>query len=160
MSGCSGEDIFATIRRMGQVPDPNESSTAAPTRRLGWFRRLPLWARIAIPGVLLLGGVAVVLVLASRPPEPVDPVDPVEATRSACQSGIREEIESHDVEVVEVSFFSVDSTPGDEVYLARGDAAYRAADAVQRVLVRCTVRFEDGAMGSPSIRFSEPITAG
>ena len=150
-------DIFATIRRMGPVPDPSESSAAAPTRRLGWFRRLPLWARIAIPGVLLLGGVAVVLVLALRPSEPVDPV---EATRSACLSGIREEIESHDVEVVEVSFFSVDSTPGDEVYLARGDAAYRGADAVRRVMVRCTVRFDDGAMGVPSIRFSEPITAG
>lgn len=147
--------MSTTIRRMG--PEQGMSSPSSPARPRGWFRRLPLWVRIAVPGVLVLGGVAVVLI-AALPPRA--PADPVEATRSACQSGIREELESKDVEVVEVSFFGVETT-GDAAYLARGDAAYRDADgAVQRVQVRCTVRFEDGAMGEPSIRFSAPITAG
>ena len=109
-----------------------------------------------VPAVLLVGGAAAVVVATLQPAEPVDPVD---AVRSACQSGIREEIESHDVAVVEVSFFGVDTT-GDEVYLARGDAAFRVADGtVRRLGVRCTVRVEDGEMRAPSIRFSEPITS-
>ena len=142
---------------MGPVPESSDSSHSVPSRPQGWFTRVPLWVRIVIPSVLLLGVAAVVLVAVVRPSEPVDPV---EATRSACESGIGEEIESHDVEVVEVSFFGVETT-GDDVYLARGDAAYRDADGeVQRVQVRCTVRFEDGAMRAPSIRFSEPIAAG
>jgi hypothetical protein len=118
--------------------------------------RLPLWVRVMVPIVLLVGGAAAVVVAALQPAEPVDPVD---AVRSVCQSGIREEIESHDVAVVEVSFFGVDTT-GDEVYLARGDAAFRVADgSVRRLGVRCTVRVEDGEMRAPSIRFSEPISA-
>lgn len=126
-------------------------------RPQGWFGRLPLWVRIGVPSALLLGVATIVLVGVLRPSEPVEPAD---AARSACESGITAEIESHDVEVVEVSFFGVDAS-GEGVYLARGDAAYRDADeAVQRVQVRCTVRFEDGAMGAPSIRFSEPITGG
>lgn len=147
--------MSTTIRRMG--PEQGTSSPSVPSRPRGWFRRLPLGVRIAVPSVLVLGGAAVVLVAAVQPRTPIDPV---EATRSACQSGIREELESKDVEVVEVSFFGVETT-GDAAYLAKGDAAYRDADgAAQRVQVRCTVRFEDGAMGAPSIRFSEPITAG
>ena len=117
--------------------------------------RLPLWVRILVPVVVLIGGAAVVVAVL----QPAEPVDPVQAVRSACQSAIREEIESHDVAVVEVSFYGVDTT-GDEVYLARGDAAFRVADGtVRRLGVRCTIRVEDGAMRAPSIRFSEPITA-
>lgn len=142
---------------MGLTPEDRASSSSAPAREPGWFTRLPLWVRIVVPAVLLLGVATVVLVVMLRPAAPVDPVD---AARSACQSGIREELESHDVEVVEVSFFGVDAT-GDEVYLARGDAAFRGADGtVQRVQVRCTVRVQDGTMRAPSIRFSEPINAG
>ena len=142
---------------MGLTPDDRTSSSSAPAQQPGWFTRVPMWARIVVPVVLLLGVAAVVLVVVMRPSAPVEPVD---AARSACQSAIREEIESHDVDVVEVSFFGVDATE-DEVYLARGDAAFRDADgAVQRVQVRCTVRLVDGTMRAPSIRFSRPIDAG
>jgi hypothetical protein len=145
----------ASIRRMEPVPGRNESASPTPERQQAWFMRLPLWVRILVPAVLLLGGAAVVVAAL----QPAEPVDPVQAVRSACQSGIREEIESHDLAVVEVSFYGVDTT-GDEVYLARGDAAFRVADGtVRRLGVRCTVRVEDGEMQAPSIRFSEPITA-
>lgn len=140
---------------MGLVPEPSESASSTPERQQAWFRRLPLWVRILVPVVVLIGGAAVVVAAL----QPAQPVDPVQAVRSACQSSIREEIESHDAAVVEVSFYGVDTT-GDEVYLARGDAAYRVADGpVRRLGVRCTVRVEDGEMRAPSIRFSEPITA-
>ena len=142
---------------MGPVPEASDSSNPAPTRPRGWLGRLPLWVRIGVPVVLIVGGLSIALVAVLRPSAPVEPVD---AARSTCESGITAEIESHDAEVVEVSFFGVEAS-SDDVYLARGDAAYRDAEGeVHRVQVRCTVRFEGGAMRTPSIRFSEPINAG
>lgn len=122
--------------------------------------RLPVWARIAIP-IIVLAGVAAILVAALLPREADDPADAVE---SACRSEVVAELESHDMSIREVSFFDV-TTPEDDVYLARGDVAFRESDgdedeAERRIDLRCTVRFENGEMLAPNVRFSEPISAG
>jgi hypothetical protein len=120
--------------------------------------RLPLWARIAIP-IVLLAGVAVV-VAALLPRQSADPVD---AAESVCRSGVVAELESHDMSTREVSFYEV-TTTDEDVYLARGDVAFHdnAGDGdgtERRIDLRCTVRVENGEMQAPSIRYSEPITA-
>lgn len=140
-------------------PGPAQGTPAAPApeRKQGWLTRLPLWARVVIP-IVLLAGIAVVIA-ALLPRQPADPAD---AAESACRSEVLAEVESHDMSVREVSFFGV-TTTDEDVYLARGDVAF-SASAVdgpeRRIDVRCTVRFENGEMRAPSIRFSEPINAG
>jgi hypothetical protein len=125
--------------------------------------RLPLWARIAIP-IVLVGVVVAVVVAALLPRQPADPAD---AAESICRSGVLAEFESRDISVREVSFYEVTTTDQD-VYLARGDVAFRddtgdgdgAGDEPERRIdLRCTVRIENGEMQAPSIRYSEPITA-
>jgi hypothetical protein len=119
--------------------------------------RLPLWARIAIP-IVVLAGVAAIIVAALLPREPVDPADAVE---SACRSAVQAELESHDASTRELSIFEV-TTTGEDIYLVRGEVAFRdrgdAGDEPERrVQMRCTVRVENGSMQAPSIRFSEPL---
>jgi hypothetical protein len=122
--------------------------------------RLPLWARVAIPIVLLVGLTVVVAALLPR-----QPADPADAAESVCRSGVLAELESHDMTTREVSFYEVTTTEED-VYLARGDVAFSESDgdgagdgAERRIDLRCTVRVENGEMQAPSIRYSEPITA-
>jgi hypothetical protein len=145
-------------------PGPAQGTPAAPApeRKQGWLTRLPLWARVVIP-IVLLAGVAVV-VAALLPRQPADPAD---AAESVCRSGVLAELESHDMTTREVSFYEV-TTTDEDVYLARGDVAFSENDgdgdgagdgAERRIDLRCTVRVENGEMQAPSIRYSEPITA-
>ena len=120
--------------------------------------RLPLWARITIP-VVLVASVVAVLVAILWPREPADPID---AAESACRSEMLAELESHDASLRELSVFEV-TTTGEDVYLVRGEAAFRDSGddgdgPERRVQMRCTVRVENGTMQAPSIRYSEPIT--
>lgn len=144
---------------MASEPAEDESATTATKRPAGWFARVPLWARIVVP-VVLIAAVAAAIAVAALPSRSADPAA---ATESACRSGALAELEAHDMEVRELSFYDdgVTSTEAD-VYLARGDVAFDEQDGdgtERRIRFRCTVRFEDGAMQPPSIRYSEPITA-
>jgi hypothetical protein len=119
--------------------------------------RLPLWARIAIPTVLV-AGVAAILVAVLLPREPADPL---EAAESVCRSGVLAELESRGASTRELSILEVTTTE-DDVYLVRGEAAFRDSgddgdEPERRVQMRCTVRVENGSMQAPSIRYSEPI---
>ena len=121
--------------------------------------RLPVWARIAIPTVLVAAAAALIVVTLL----PREPADPFDAAESACRSVVLGELESHDASTRELSIFEV-TTTGEDIYLVRGEAAFRDSgddgnEPERRVQMRCTVRVENGEMQSPSIRFSEPISA-
>jgi hypothetical protein len=142
---------------MATEPTDSEISPA-PQRKPGWFARVPLWARIVVPVVLVAGIAAAIVVplVQSRAA-----AGPAEATESACRSEVLAELESHDMVAREVSFYEVTTTDVD-VYLARGDTAFSPSDGEgdeRRLRFRCTARFEDDVMQSPTIRFSEPISA-
>jgi hypothetical protein len=120
---------------------------------------VPLWARIAVPAVVIAGIASAVAVVLLQP----RPGGPAEATEAACRSAALAELERHDMEVRELSFYDDGVTSTEEgVYLSRGEVAFEQRDgdgSERRIRFRCTVRFEDGAMQAPSIRYSEPIAA-
>jgi hypothetical protein len=133
--------------------------SAATERTSGWFSRLPLWARIVIPVVVLVIAAAVLVAVL----QPRASADPVDAAESACRTAVQTELDSHDVDTRELSVFEVTTTEPD-VYLVRGETAFSdsaGADSgdgeERRVRFRCTVRVEAGELRPPSVRFSEPI---
>ena len=140
-------------------PTERESDPSAPQRTSGWFARVPLWVRIVVP-VVLIAAVAAAIAAAVRPS---GAGDPAEATEAACRSGALAEVEAHGMTVRELSLYDDGVTSSEEdVYLARGEVAFEEQDGEgteRRIRFRCTVRFEDGAMQAPSIRYSEPISA-
>ena len=135
---------------MADVPDPTGPAAATPRQR-GWFMRLPLWVRIAVPAVLailLVGGTVAVISAMSRP------TDPVEVARSLCQSGVRDDIESRGDTLVDEPFFADVITAEADVIIIQGSLGFTEADgSVQRAQVRCTVRVEDGRMRVTGIRY-------
>jgi hypothetical protein len=137
----------------GKVESP------ATERTSGWFQRLPVWARIVIPVVVLVIAAAIVVAVL----QPRASADPVDAAESACRAAVQTELDSHDVDTRELSVFEVTTTEPD-VYLVRGETAFSdsaGADSgdgeERRVRFRCTVRVEAGELQPPSVRFSEPI---
>jgi hypothetical protein len=120
---------------------------------------VPLWARIAVPAVVIAGIASAVAVVVLQP----RPGGPAEATEAACRSAALAELERHEMDVREFSFYDDGVTSTEEdVYLSRGEVAFQQRDgdeSERRIRFRCTVRFEDGAMQAPSIRYSEPIAA-
>lgn len=142
-------------------PGPEQGTPAAPApeRKPGWFTRLPLWARIVIPVVLVACAVAIVVALLPRAP-----ADPADAAEAACRSAVLAELESHDAAMRELSIVEV-TTTGEDAYLVRAEVAFRDSGddgdgPERRVQLRCTVSVENGQAQSPSVRYSEPIRAG
>ena len=136
---------------MEPVPDETGPDTSAPRQR-GWFMRLPLWLRIVAPAVLLVllvGGTATAVIVASQP------TDPLARAQAICLSGVRAELEGRDRDILEMPLFRDVSDVGDGTYRAQGQVRFTEADgAERRVTVRCIARLEDGRMRVSSIRFS------
>lgn len=135
----------------------DETTASAPQRQPGRFSRVPLWVRIVVPVVVIAGIASAIALLQPRT------MSPAAATEASCRSAALAELERHDMQVRELSFYDDGVTSSEEdVYLARGDVAFKQQDgdgSERRIRFRCTVRFEDGAMRAPSIRYSEPIAA-
>jgi hypothetical protein len=131
---------------MESVPDDRTPPTAPPRR--GWFSRVPMWVRIAVPALVLAGVIAAVVVALWPRPEPVD------VARSMCLSGVRDELEASDRDVTEMPLFSdVEQVDGSE-YRTQGSVAYSEAGETERRTVRCIVRADgDGELVVASIRF-------
>ena len=145
---------------MAMGPTERESDPSAPQRTTGWFARVPLWVRILVP-VLLVAGIAAAIIVPLL--QSGAAAGPAGATESACRSEVLAEVEAHDMTVRELSLYDDGVTSSEEdVYLVRGEVAFEEQDGEgteRRIRFRCTVRFEDGAMQAPSIRYSAPISA-
>ena len=132
---------------MGSDPDDRAPSATAPQER-GWFSRVPLWVRIAVPALVLAGVIAAVVVALWPRPEPVD------VARSMCLSGVRAELEAQDRDVIDMPLFSDVEQVDDTEYRTQGAVAYSDGGDTERRTVRCIVRVEeDGGLVVASIRF-------
>jgi len=135
------------MRGMGSVPDDRTPPPTAPPRR-GWFSRVPLWVRIAVPALVLAGVIAALVVALWPRPEPAD------VARSICLSGVRAELEARDRDVTDMPLFSDVEQVDDAEYRTQGSVAYTVGGESERRTVRCIVRVdEDGELVVASIRF-------
>lgn len=131
------------------TPELGEPASDSPGKQTGWFSRVPLWVRITVPAVLLVGGAAVVALMVSRPQ------DPIETAQSLCRSAVLEELESFDRSQGDVSR-SFDTIKTADGYRAQGTATYEDADgSTHHANVRCIIRVEDGGMRVTSVRIQD-----
>ena len=129
------------------TPETGGSAADAPARKPGWFARVPLWARIAVPAVVVVGGAAIVAgVVASGSAEP-------QTVESLCASAAEERLEARGHSDVEL---------GESLEVIEADGAQRVSGTVTFVdeegdthhaLVRCVIRVEGDDMRVASVRF-------
>ncbi|KRE23632.1 hypothetical protein [Agromyces sp. Soil535] len=126
------------------------SASNEPGQTTGWFSRVPMWVRIAVPAVLLVGGAAAVVVAVSQPQ------DPIEAAQSVCHSGAQAELEFGDRSAIDVSRSFEVVAAGDDSYRVTGTATFQDTEGTtHHVNVRCIIRVEDGRMRAASIRVQD-----
>lgn len=131
------------------TPETGGSAADAPARKPGWFARVPLWARIAVPAVVVVGGAAIVAsAVAAGSAEPV-------TVESLCASAAEERLERRGRSDIEV---------GRSLQVTEADGAQRVSGTVkfideegrtQYAQVRCVVRGEGDDLRVRSVRFSE-----
>lgn len=133
------------------TPELGEPASDSPAQQTGWFSRVPLWVRITVPAVLLVGGAAVVALTVSRPQDPID------AAQSLCRSAVQDELDQHgDRSDGDVSR-NFDVIPAaDDSYRVQGSATFTDADgSTHYAIVRCIIRVEDGNMRVRSVRIQD-----
>jgi hypothetical protein len=129
------------------TPEAGGSATDAPARKDGWLARVPLWARIAVPAVIVVGGAAVVAgFVAAGSAEPA-------TVESLCASAAEKRLETRghsDIELDE----SVEVTEADGAQRVSGNLTFVDEEGdTHHALVRCVVRGEGDEMRVVSVRF-------
>jgi hypothetical protein len=114
----------------------------------GWFRRIPLWVRIAVPVVVLVGGAGVVAgILASGSSDPA-------TADSLCRAAATSRLEQRgntDIRLAD----SLEQSEADGAQRVSGTVTYVDEEGVARnARVRCVIRGEDGDLTVASVRFS------
>ncbi|WP_448004843.1 hypothetical protein [Agromyces bauzanensis] len=112
---------------------------------------MPLWARVAVPVVLVVGGAAAAVTVAGSQPE-----DPIGAAASVCREAVQAELESRGHPAIDVSRSFEVVAAGADAYRATGAATFEDADGTShRADVRCTVRLEGGTMRATGLRIQD-----
>lgn len=128
------------------------STSPEPSQPPRGFARVPLWARILVPAVLVTGAAAAMTVAFAGS----QPGDPIETAESVCHDAVQHELESRDVVDIEVSRTFEVTRAGTDAYRATGAAVFEDADgSTHHADVRCTVRVEDGSMRATGIRIQD-----
>lgn len=118
--------------------------------RGGWLASVPLWARIAVPVLLLVVVIAAVFAVASMSAQQDDPEEVAEAM---CREAALEELDSLDRRAGDVAE-DLEVTEADGGYRVQGSATYEDEDGeTQYGQVRCVVREVDGALQVRTVRF-------
>lgn len=121
----------------------------APATQSSWFARTPLWARIAVPVLVLAGGVAVVASVVAAGAQPPATVE------SMCQSAIEARLESRGHSDIDVAR---------SLRVSEVDGAQRVSGSVTSVDdsghvdyadLRCVVRVHGDSMRVVSARMSD-----
>jgi hypothetical protein len=122
--------------------------------RSGWLARVPLWARIAVPVLLVVVIVAAVMALVTASSGRGAGGDPVADARALCYDAALEELASFDRAEGEVSQSLEVTRLTDDEYRVQGTASYEDEDGqMQYGQVRCVVRDVDGELALRSVRF-------
>jgi hypothetical protein len=121
----------------------------APTTKSSWFARTPLWARIAVPVVVLFGGAAVVTGAMAASSQPAATVE------SACQSAIAAKLESRGHTGIDVSR-TLQVTDADGAKRVSGSATtVDESGHVDYHSLRCVVRVQGESLRVVSARVSD-----
>ena len=131
------------------TPETSGPTTEAPAKQSSWFARVPLWARIAVPVVVIAGGAAVIAsVVASGAQSPA-------TVESMCRSAIEEMLETRGHSDIDISR---------SLRVAEADGAYRVSGTVSSVnesgagdhaQLRCVIRVDGDTMTVVSTRLSD-----
>lgn len=135
--------------RAAMTPEIDERAPEAPAARSSWFARIPLWARIAVPVVVLAGGAAVVagvVVAGAQPPATVE---------SLCQSEVEAGLERRGHSDIDVGR-SFDVTDADGAKRVSGTVtSVNESGDYDYAQLRCVVRVEGDTIRVVSARFSD-----
>ena len=131
------------------TPEPGGVAPETPATQSSWFARTPLWARIAVPVVVLVGGAAVVASVVAAGAQPPATVE------SMCRSAIAETLESRGHSDIDVSR-SLQVTEADGAQRVSGTvSSVDESGRVDHAQIRCVVRVEGDTMRVVSARLSD-----
>ena len=131
------------------TPDTGELTTEAPATKSSWFARVPLWARIAVPVLVVAGGAAVVAsVVASGAQPPV-------TVESLCRSEVEASLERRGHTEIDVGR-SFDITEADGAQRVSGTVtSVNESGDYDHAQLRCVVRVEGDTIRVVSARTSD-----
>ncbi|MCD2443087.1 hypothetical protein LQ757_12460 [Agromyces sp. SYSU K20354] len=131
------------------TPDTGRLDPGTSEPNSGWLARTPLWARIAVPVVVIAGGAAVLAAVVAAGAQPPATVE------SMCRSTIVATLESRGHSEIEVSR---------SLKITEADGAQRVSGTVTSVddsgradhaQIRCVVRVDGDTMHVVSARLSD-----
>ncbi|MEV1131205.1 hypothetical protein [Agromyces sp. NPDC049794] len=132
------------------TPETTERpAVAAPETKPSSLDRIPLWARIMVPVVVLAGGAAVVAsVIATGSPEPA-------TAESLCRSAAKAQLEARERTDIDLSR-RFEITSADDAQRVSGTVTFVDDSGTTRyAAVRCIIRADGDTMQVRSVRFSE-----
>ncbi|WP_448808871.1 hypothetical protein [Agromyces bauzanensis] len=131
------------------TPETDESTVAASATRPAWFDRIPLWARIVVPVVVLAGAAAAVgSVVAAGSPQPA-------TAESLCRSAAEARLEARGRSDIDLSR-SFELTTADDAQRVAGTVTFvDDSGTVRHAAVRCVIRAHGDTMQVRSVRFSQ-----
>lgn len=124
-------------------------AVAAPGTKPTWIDRIPPWARIGVPAVVLTAGTAIVWsVVAAAAPRPA-------TAESLCRSAAEDRLEARGRSDIDASrTFEVTSAGGAQ--RLSGTVTFVDDSGTARIAaVRCVIRADGDSMQIRSVRFSE-----
>ena len=131
------------------TPETGELASEAPATQSSWFARIPLWARIAVPAVVVAAGAAVVASVVAAGAQPPATVE------SMCQSEVEASLERRGHSDIDVGR-SFDVTEADGAQRVSGTVtSVNESGNYDYAELRCVVRVDGDAMHVVSARTSD-----
>lgn len=131
------------------TPETGELTPAAPATQSSRFARVPLWARIAVPVLVVVGGAAVVASVVAAGAQPPATVE------SMCQSEVEASLERRGHSEIDVGR-SFDITEADGARRVSGTVtSVNETGTYDYAELRCVVRVDGDAMRVTSARVSD-----
>jgi len=131
------------------TPDTGELTPEAPATKSSWFARFPLWARIAVPVLVVAGGAAVVASVVAAGAQPPVTVE------SLCRSEVEVSLERRGHTEIDVGR-SFDITEADGAQRVSGTVtSVNESGDYDHAQLRCVVRVEGDTIRVVSARTSD-----
>jgi hypothetical protein len=131
------------------TPDTGELTPEPPATKSSWFARIPLWARIAVPVLVVAGGAAVVASVVAAGAQPPVTVE------SLCRAEVEASLERRGHTEIDVGR-SFDITEADGAQRVSGTVtSVNESGDYDHAQLRCVVRVEGDTIRVVSARTSD-----
>lgn len=137
----------------GSAPESAPDAVPDTARQPGWFARIPLWLRVAIPAVLALVVGAIAVAAFSGAFAGGAPSDPEAAAEAQCRAAATERLESRGHTDIEIARSLAVTTQADGAYRVEGTVTFDEDGTTSHTDLRCIVRVADGTATVVSVRF-------